>query len=106
MNNYYVQTVCVDEGDDWWTIAAYEDVESAVAVAKHLLVRDSLTDQALRKAIVCDREEMEENSNLPYIETVELPQVDPQLRERLDRIAATERAAVRQEDIDYFLFEP
>ena len=58
MNDYYVQTVCVDEGDDWWTIAAYEDVEPAVAVAKHLLVRDSLTDQALRKTIVCDCEEM------------------------------------------------
>jgi hypothetical protein len=105
MNNYYVQTVCVDEGDHWSTVAAYEDLESAVAVAKRLRVQDTLTNRSLRGALVCDRQEMEEHANLPYIEQVELPEVDLALRARLDRIAQTERSLVTQEDIDRFLFE-
>jgi tagatose-1,6-bisphosphate aldolase len=66
MNDYYVQT-SVDDGEHWETIAAYADIESAVAVAKSLRVEYPLTGDALRAAIVCDLEEMEDNYNLPYI---------------------------------------
>jgi hypothetical protein len=105
MNNYYVQT-SVDDGDHWETIAAYEDIESAVAVAKHLFVRDPLTGDALRKGIVCDLEEMENNYNLPYIETELAAEMDSDSRVRLDRVAVTERSAVTLADIKRFLFEP
>jgi hypothetical protein len=42
---------------------------------------------------------MEENSNRAYIEQHELPNVEPELSERLDQVAATEHVSVTQEDI-------
>jgi hypothetical protein len=105
MNNYYVQT-SVDDGEHWETIAAYEDIESAVAVAKSLRVEDPLTGDALRAAIVCDLEEMEDQYNLPYIEAELAAARDSDTRVRLDRVAVNERSAVTPAEIDAFLFQP
>jgi hypothetical protein len=105
MDNYYVQT-SVDDGEHWETIAAYEDIESAVAVAKSLRVEDPLTGDALRAAIVCDLEEMEDNYNLPYLDTELAAEMDSNTRVRLDRVAVTERNAVTPTDIKRFLFLP
>jgi hypothetical protein len=105
VSNYYVQT-SVDDGEHWETIAAYEDIESAVAVAKSLRVEDPLTGDALRAAIVCDLEEMEDSYNLPYIDQELAAEMDSDTRARLDRVAVTERNAVTPADIKRFLYEP
>jgi hypothetical protein len=55
---------------------------------------------------VSDREEMEENSNLAYIEAHELVNVEPKLRAQLYRVAQSGRTSVTGDNIDPFLFVP
>jgi hypothetical protein len=100
---YFVQQRL--DGGNWCTLAAYEDVERAVALCKVFRAEDIMFGRPLETLVVDEETERTESGrdDLSHIEAW-LAKLDEYQRTRFDRLADAGRPHVTAADIAEFIW--